>query len=341
MIIGVTGKYASGKDAVAEYLQGKGFLHFSLSDEIREEARRRKVKITRENLITLGNSLREKFGPGILAERVANKMAAEQKVVVTSIRNPSEVEVLKKNSEFILVAVTAEAQRRFQWLQQRAREEDPKTFQEFVEKEKLEQSSDPTKQQLHTVEKMAKITVKNDGSLEDLHKKVDLLLENLKKKFRKPRPSWDEYFLSIGREVGKRATCDRGKAGCVIVKDKRILCSGYVGSPAGLPHCDDVGHQLKTTIHEDGQSSQHCVRTVHAEQNAICQAAKFGQSLAGATLYCNMEPCIVCARMLVNSGIVKVFCEKQYQRAQESRELFKKAKVELVVLQKVVEEYGK
>ena len=90
------------------------------------------------------------------------------------------------------------------------------------------------------------------------------------------RPHWDNYFMEICDTVAKRATCGRGRSGCVIAKDNRILVTGYVGSPAGLPHCDEVGHQLKQMIHEDGSVTQHCVRTVHAEQNAICQAAKNG-----------------------------------------------------------------
>ena len=83
------------------------------------------------------------------------------------------------------------------------------------------------------------------------------------------RPSWDEYFMEICRTVAKRATCDRGRSGCVIRKNNRILVTGYVGSPAGLPHCEEVGHQLKKMVHEDGTVTQHCVRTVHAGQNAI------------------------------------------------------------------------
>ena len=88
------------------------------------------------------------------------------------------------------------------------------------------------------------------------------------------RPSRDEYFLEIANTVAKRATCDRGRSGCVIVKDRQILVTGYVGSPIGMSHCDEVGHQLKQTVHEDGTTTTHCVRTIHAEQNALCQAAK-------------------------------------------------------------------
>jgi len=153
------------------------------------------------------------------------------------------------------------------------------------------------------------------------------------------RPSWDEYFLGIAREVAKRATCNRGKNGCVVVRDKRILTTGYVGSPSGLPHCDDVGHMLRDVIHPDGSISKHCVRTIHAEQNAICQAARFGISLEGATLYCKMEPCFTCAKLIVNVGIKRVVCEKRYHDGKDTRELFKEAGIKFDVLSDEVEEY--
>jgi len=143
------------------------------------------------------------------------------------------------------------------------------------------------------------------------------------------RPSWDEYFMEIANTVSKRATCDRGRSGCVIVKDRQILVSGYVGSPVGLPHCDEVGHQMKKMLHEDGSISEHCVRTVHAEQNAICQAAKRGIALEGSTLYCRMTPCRVCAMLIINCGIKRVVCEKKYHAGAESEEMFAKAGVEL------------
>ncbi len=143
------------------------------------------------------------------------------------------------------------------------------------------------------------------------------------------RPSWDAYFMEIANTVSKRATCNRGRSGCVIVRDKQILVSGYVGSPIGLPHCDDVGHQMKKTIHEDGSITNHCVRTVHAEQNAICQAAKRGIALEGATLYCTMTPCRVCAMLIINCGIKRIVCERKYHAGKESEEMFKTAGVSI------------
>lgn len=143
------------------------------------------------------------------------------------------------------------------------------------------------------------------------------------------RPSWDEYFIELADAVSKRATCDRGRSGCVIVKDKRILVTGYVGSPAGLPHCDEVGHQMKKLIHEDGHETDHCMRTVHAEQNAICQAARLGVSIDGATVYCRMTPCRTCAMLLINCGVKRVYCERKYHAGQETEEMFKTAGIRL------------
>jgi dCMP deaminase len=143
------------------------------------------------------------------------------------------------------------------------------------------------------------------------------------------RPSWDEYFMEVANTVAKRATCDRGRSGCVIARDRQILVTGYVGSPMGFPHCDEVGHQFKKMMHEDGSVTQHCVRTVHAEQNAICQAAKLGIGLQGATLYCRMTPCRVCAMLIINCGIVRVVCERHYHAGDESVEMFKTAGVSL------------
>ncbi len=153
------------------------------------------------------------------------------------------------------------------------------------------------------------------------------------------RPTWDEYFMEVSRTIAKRATCDRGRSGCVISKDKQILVTGYVGSPRGLPHCDEVGHLFKKMVHEDGHESNHCVRTVHAEQNAICQAARLGIALEGATLYCKMTPCRTCAMLIINCGIVRVVCEKKYHAGAESEEMFQQVGVQLDYISTDFEQY--
>lgn len=143
------------------------------------------------------------------------------------------------------------------------------------------------------------------------------------------RPDWDSYFLELASQVGTRATCDRGRSGCVIVRDRQILCTGYVGSPPGLEHCDDVGHLLRQVIDEDSVARTHCVRTIHAEQNALLQAAKTGVSLAGATLYCTMEPCRTCAMFIASVGIARVIAAHRYHAGADSRVILGRAGVAL------------
>lgn len=135
------------------------------------------------------------------------------------------------------------------------------------------------------------------------------------------RPSWDEYFMQIAFTVAQRSTCDRAHVGCVLVRDRRILTTGYNGAPAGLPHCDEVGHLLI-----DG----HCVRTLHAEQNAIIQGALHGVSIVGATAYVTHQPCLTCAKMLINAGVRRVVYAGNYPDANSQRFL-DEAGVELVL----------
>ena len=118
------------------------------------------------------------------------------------------------------------------------------------------------------------------------------------------RASWDEYFMRIAREVSSRATCDRKQVGAVIVRDRCILATGYNGSIRGLPHCDDVGHMM-----EDG----HCVRTLHAEANAIIQAARNGVRIDGADIYVTASPCWGCFKMIANAGIGRIVFGEFYR----------------------------
>ena len=138
--------------------------------------------------------------------------------------------------------------------------------------------------------------------------------------------------MSIARVVATRATCDRGRSGCVIVLDKHILTTGYVGSPPGIAHCDEVGHEMSEVANPDGTVSKHCIRSTHAEQNAIIQAARNGITLKGATLYCKMTPCYTCAKLIITAGITRVVAEKDYHAGGRSKELFNEANITLDVL---------
>lgn len=155
------------------------------------------------------------------------------------------------------------------------------------------------------------------------------------------RPTWDEYFIEVMHAVSKRATCGRGRSGCVIARDQQILVTGYVGSPPGLPHCDEAGHVLKKVVHEDGSVTEHCVRTIHAEQNAICQAAKLGIALDGATLYCRMTPCNACAMLIIACGIGRVVCERKYHAGDDSEAMFRQAGIAITYLYDEVQSYEK
>jgi dCMP deaminase len=139
------------------------------------------------------------------------------------------------------------------------------------------------------------------------------------------RVSWDEYFMNIAREVATRSTCDRKFVGAVIVRDRSILATGYNGSIRGLPHCDEEGHLM-----EDG----HCVRTVHAEANAIVQAARNGMRIDGATIYVTASPCWGCFRLIANAGIVRIVFGEFY-RDEKIFEFSQKLGIELVDLTKV------
>lgn len=117
------------------------------------------------------------------------------------------------------------------------------------------------------------------------------------------RPSWDNYFMEIASIVATRSTCDRAQVGCVLVRDKAILSTGYNGAPSGMDHCDEVGHLME---------DNHCVRTVHSEANAILWAAKIGISIAHSTLYCTHRPCLNCLKLIVMAGVRRIVYKQDY-----------------------------
>jgi dCMP deaminase len=134
------------------------------------------------------------------------------------------------------------------------------------------------------------------------------------------RPDWDSYFMKIAYAISERSTCDRALVGCVLVTDKRILTSGFNGSPSGLEHCDEIGHLMV-----DG----HCVRTIHAETNAIIQAALHGVSTKGATCYVTHFPCINCTKALINAGISRIVYSVSYRTDENAMAFLKTADIEI------------
>jgi dCMP deaminase len=135
--------------------------------------------------------------------------------------------------------------------------------------------------------------------------------------------------MTITREVAERSTCTRAKVGAVIVRDRSILATGYNGAPAGLPHCLDVGCLVYESRTPDGEIEQNCYRTIHAEMNAIAQAAKNGNAIRDADIYVTHTPCIHCLKVLINSGMRTVHYEKEY-KLHTVAELLKYANIRLV-----------
>ena len=344
LIIGITGTLGAGKGTVVEYLREKQqFSYFSVRAFLIEELQRRGLAVNRDTLTSLANQLRKEHSPSYIVDELYRQAAATGgNAIIESIRAVGEVDSLRKNGSFVLLAVDADAKTRYERIVLRASETDHIDYETFLANERREYANtDPNKQNLQACMKMADLKLSNNGSIEELHRQVDECLERLKQE-KEPhqRPSWDEYFMDLCRSVALRATCNRGRSGCVIVKDKQILVTGYVGSPSHLPHCDEVGHLFRKTLHEDGSVSTHCVRTVHAEQNAICQAARRGVALEGSTLYCTMTPCRTCAMLIINCGIRKVVADYKYHAGAESEEMFEQAGVELQYIHNEVLQYN-
>lgn len=145
------------------------------------------------------------------------------------------------------------------------------------------------------------------------------------------RPPWDKYFMDIATLVASRSTCLRRKVGACVVKDKRILTTGYNGAPTGITHCEEVGCLREKLNIPSGERHELC-RGLHAEQNAIIQAAKIGLSLEGATMYVTNHPCFICAKMIINSGIEKVVYKDGYPDKM-AENFFRESKIEVVKLE--------
>jgi dephospho-CoA kinase len=174
-IIGLTGTNGAGKGEVAAYLIKKGYAYFSLSDQIRDELRKKGQEPTRNNLIALGNALRKRYGADILARRVMKKARGE-KVVIDSVRTTEEAAFLRKQKGFLLLAVDAPAELRYKRVKKRGRAESASTLEQFIAKEREEMAGDAGEQQLRRCLTLADITIINDGTLAALHRKIEKCL---------------------------------------------------------------------------------------------------------------------------------------------------------------------
>ncbi len=310
MVIGLTGANAAGKTVVSDYLKTRGFSYYSLSDEIREELARQGRPATRENLIELGNDLRRRFGAAVLAERVKGRLDPGRNYVIDSIRNPSEVEALRQIPNFHLLHVEAPAEVRYERARRRGDARTPKSLEEFRAQEERELASgDPTTQQLLACFALAEERLANDGSLEDLHRRIDELVRRWSRS--STRPDWDEYFMQIATIVALRSNCMKRKVAALIVKDRRIISTGYNGTPRGVRNCNEGGCPRCNAMAPSGTNLEECFCS-HGEENAIVQAAYHGISLKDATLYSTYAPCLICTKMIINAGIREVVYNEGY-----------------------------
>ena len=325
MVIGLTGTNGAGKTAAGDYLKSRGFRFHSLSDEIRKELESQNQAGSRENLIEMGNRLRAEHGPAVLAERVKAGLAPDQNYVVDSIRNPYEVESLRARGNFHLLHVDAPVEVRYERVRQRGGPRVPESLEEFVRQEEQEmESPDPTHQQLRACYEMADETLTNDSGLEELEQRLNGLLRQWL--MAEGRPGWDEYFMHIARIVSLRSNCMKRKVAAVIVKDRRIISTGYNGTPRGVKNCNEGGCPRCNSMAESGTQLGECLCS-HAEENAIVQAAYHGITVKGATLYSTFSPCLICTKMIINGGISEVVYNLDYSLNDVARELLTEAVV--------------
>jgi len=327
MIIGLTGKNASGKGEVGIYLKKRGFTFFSLSDVLRAELKKIKKPITRKNLTWLGNKLRNERGPSVLADKIFEELEVDRHYVVDSFRNPEEVKAFRRTTDFLLYSIEASPKKRYERISKRKRENDPRSYPQFLKQENKEaSSSDPTKQNLEACAELADDRILNNGSLEDLHATINKKVIRII--MQAPRPTWDEYFMQIARVVGSRSNCMKRKVAAVIVKEGRIISTGYNGTPRGTVNCNEGGCPRCNAFKPSGEDLGECFCS-HAEENSIVQSAYHGIAIKGSSLYTTFSPCLLCTKMIINAGISEVIFNEAYPLRDQALSLLKQAQIKV------------
>jgi len=327
MRVGVAGLNAAGKGEVVRLLERRSFYRASLSDVIRADLAREGKEPTRENMIQRGRALRERFGPAVLAERAQRALPSDRNHVIDSIRHPAEVEALRAGGDFLLLWVEAPPRVRFERSRARGRAGDGEDFARFEELEARELASgEGAAQQLLAVRGLADLVIPNDGSLEELGAKLEEALRD--RLFFRERPSWDEYFMSIARVVASRSNCIKRKVGSVIALDRRIISTGYNGTPRGIRNCNEGGCPRCAGAAEAGTRLDECLCS-HAEENAITQSAYHGVSVRGGTVYTTFCPCLICTKMIINAGLSEVVYDAHFPLGEVSVALFREAGIKV------------
>src|SRR6185437_2539780 len=249
---------------------------------------------TRENLIACGNQLRREFGRAVLAERTRARLSSERNSIVDSIRHPDEVRALRALPDFHLIHLEAPLAVRYERARQRGDARAPASFEEFVALEQRE-------------------TAGTDSDAQALTARAEEIIRGWleQRAASDPRPGWDEYFLRIARIVALRSNCVKRKVAAIIVRDRRIISTGYNGTPRGVTNCSQGGCPRCNALAQSGTRLDECVCS-HGEENAIVQAAYHGISIKDSTLYTTLSPCLQCTKMIINAGIKEVVFNAHY-----------------------------
>jgi len=318
IIIGLTGSMGSGKGEIVKILQGKGFEYVTLSSIVREEARRRGIPEEREKLMDIGNSMRKKDGAGVLAKCALEKISESDcsKWVVDGIRNPAEVKELRKSKKIYIIGVDTDKNLLVERILNRSRESDPRVRDEILKKIERELGKGEPKdgQQVEKCMKEADKIIGNNGTLEEFTQSFSDYYNSIR------RPSKDEYYLDLAKSVCRRSTCTKVEMGAVIIKDDQVVATGYCGAPRGTKSSQEHGFCLRRKLGIPSGHRYEMCRSVHAEQNAIINAARSGTSLLGGDMYIygkiqgedgavlDAFPCFICKKMLINCGLKRVVC---------------------------------
>jgi dCMP deaminase len=325
MRIGVAGLNGAGKSEVVRFLESRSFHGTSLSDVIRQDLEREGREPSRANMIERGRALRKSFGPSVLAERAAARLPTGQHAVLDSIRHPAEVAALRAAGPFLLLWVDAPDALRFERVRKRGRVGDATDLDAFLALEGLELASQEAEgQKLLEVRALADEHIVNSGDLAALHAQLHALL--LRVLANAQRPSWDEYFMSIARVVSTRSNCIKRMVGAVIVVDRRIVSTGYNGTPRGVRNCNEGGCPRCAGVAESGTRLDECLCS-HAEENAITQAALHGVRVGDSAIYTTLCPCLTCTKMIINSGIREVVYSVDFPHLAAAVDLFREAGV--------------
>lgn len=310
-----------GKGEAIKILKKLGFEHITLSSMIREEAFKRGIPEEREKLVEIGNEIRKREGGGALAARSIEKIkkSGKQNWVIDGIRNPAEISELRKNSDVRIVAIRASKETLVKRILGRRRESDPRSKKKIIEgiEREFGKGESVNGQQVAECISMADYTVENEGTLEELERKFNDYCGALRSY---PRPSKDEYYLDLAKSVCRRGTCMKVEIGAVIIKDDQVVATGYCGAPRGTKSSQEHGFCLRKRLGIPSGHRYEMCRSVHAEQNAIINAARSGTSLLAGDIYIfgktqgadgkplDAFPCFICKKTLINCGLKRVIC---------------------------------